>query len=77
MSVAFLVSIAAGTRRSSKDTTMIALLLLPLILFASLFSFMGRGFWGGGFWGPRFWGRPMGFRRNGFHHHGFHHHGRR
>ena len=46
---------------------MIALLLLPLILFASLFSLMGRGFWGGGLWG----------RPRGYHHRGFHHHGRR
>jgi hypothetical protein len=46
---------------------MIALLLLPLVLFASLFSFWGRGFWGCGLWG-----RPM-----GFHHHHHHHHGRR
>jgi hypothetical protein len=48
---------------------MIALLLLPLVLFASLFSFWGRGFWGRGLWM-----RPMGFH----HHRGFHHHhGRR
>ncbi len=49
---------------------MIALLLLPLVLFASLFSFWGRG--------P--WMRPMGFFgfRGGYRHHGFrHHHGRR
>jgi hypothetical protein len=47
---------------------MIALLLLPLVLFASLFSFWGRGFWGRGL---RL--RPMGFHQRGFHHH----HGRR
>jgi len=50
---------------------MIALLLLPLVLFASLFSFMGRGFWGRGSWM-----RPMGFRGHGFRG-GYRHHGRR
>jgi hypothetical protein len=48
--------------------TMIALLLLPFLLFASLFSFWGRGFWGRGSWM-----RPMGFHHRGFRHH----HGRR
>ena len=50
---------------------MIALLLLPLILFASLFSFWGRGFWGRGMCM-----RPMGFRGHGFRG-GYRHHGRR
>ena len=76
--VALQVGVAAGTRRGSKDTTMILLLHIPLVLFASLFSFCGRGFWGPGFWGGGFWGRGGWGRPGGhFHHHGGHHHGRR
>jgi hypothetical protein len=61
----------------TKDTTMILLLLLPLLL---LFAFASpfRWLFGGGFWGRGFWGRPMFFHH---HHHGFRHgghfHGRR
>lgn len=53
---------------------MIAVLILPLLLFLSLFSFVGRGLFGG------FWGRGPWIGPGRWHHHRgfFHgHHGHR
>jgi hypothetical protein len=61
---------AAGEAVQTKEMTMMALLLVPLLLlfaFAAPFRWLfGGGLWGRGLWGRGFWGRPVYFR----HHHG-------